>query len=336
MGKRFIGFLGFMLLLNILAVGQIDSARGTQRLSQPAPKSAYRVDSAALVRRQLRLDSLQSIQDSLKAAGDSLSLLYLKAPNPNRPHPFLDSLLEVYTVKNLDFVAWGKKFPKKTDRYNEGRPVPKREQWVAFSILFLVVFFAVLKNTFPKELESITHSFYSNRILSKISNEDGLLGSWPFLLFYLLFGLTVAMFLYLAGKYLQLEYAFEGFEWFLILAALIMGLFALKIVVLRLLALLFDLSKLVKQYVSILYLSYFNAAFIFLPLVVGFSLSSYEWGAIFCYAAILLVGAIFLFQFIRAATIILSEYQFSKVYLIIYLCALEICPLLILVKALRF
>ncbi|HEY0896786.1 MAG TPA: DUF4271 domain-containing protein [Sphingobacteriaceae bacterium] len=323
-------------MFSVSAAAQVDTVQGSPRLRQPVSRLLLQADSLLLARQAAVRDSLKARQDSVRAVQDSLSMIYLKAPDPDRPHPFLDSLLEVNTVKDLDFAGWARKFPKKVNRMNEGRSIPKREPWVIFSVLFLVAFFAVLKNAFPKELESIFQSFYDNRMLGKISQEDNVLGSRPFLFFYLLFGLTIAMFLYLAGKYLQLEYSSDGIEWFLILSALIMGLFALKIVVLRLLAVLFDLGKVVKQYTSILYISYFNAAFVFLPLVVGFSLSSYEWGSIFCYAALLLVGAVFLFQIIRAATLVLSEYQFSKVYLIIYLCALEICPLLILVKALRF
>ena len=336
MGKRFIGFLVFMVLFSLTASGQTDSVPGNQRPPRSATRLPLQPDSLAAARRAALLDSLKAREDSVRAVRDSLSMIYLKAPRPDRPNPFLDSLLEVNTVKDLDFVGWAKQFPKKTSRVNEGKLVPKREPWVIFSVLFLVAFFAVLKNAFPKELDSMLQSFYDNRMLGKVSQEDNVLGSRPFLFFYLLFGLTIALFLYLVGKYLQLEYSSEGFEWFLILAALIMGLFALKILVLRLLGILFDLGKVVKQYSTILYISYFNAAFVFLPLVVGFSLASYRWGIFFCYAALLLVGAVFLFQVLRAATLILSEYQFSKVYLIIYLCALEICPLLILVKALRF
>ncbi|HEY1025953.1 MAG TPA: DUF4271 domain-containing protein [Sphingobacteriaceae bacterium] len=333
MGKKLYGFC-FLFWLSFTLAAQVDSADAGSVSQGLRPR--YGADRAAADRQQAYIDSVRAVKDSLKAVGDSLSMVWIKAPDPDRPNLFLDSLVRVHTVKGLDFQSWAARFPKKVDRHNEGKPMPEREQWVFFFIVFLVIFFAVLRNAFAKELNSITESFYSNRMLSKISLDGSIFSSWPFLFFYLLFGLTIGMFLYLVGKYLQLEYNFDGFEWFIILSLLIIGLFALKILVLRLVAILFDIGRMVEQYISLLHLAYFNAAIIFLPIVVAFSLSPYNYGEIFCYLALLLVSLIFLFQFLRAASIILSDYQFSKVYLIIYLCALEICPLIILVKALRF
>jgi hypothetical protein len=276
------------------------------------------------------------VKDSLKALGDSLSMVWIKAPDPNRPNRFLDSLIKIYTVKDFNFAAWASKLKKKESLYGEGKPIPKRETWILLVIILLMLLFGMLIKAFPKQISSIIESFYSNRMLNQISKEGNVFSSWPFLFFYILFGFTIAMFLYLSGKYLLIEYEFDGFDWFLILTGIVIGLFSLKIVVLRILAFLFDLEKMVKEYTSILYLSYFNAAIIFLPLIVAFSLTPYRFADIFSYLAIIMVAFIFIFQFIRAGALILTNYQFPKVYLIIYLCALEICPLLILLKALRF
>ena len=336
MFRKLYGILGFLLFANLLAFAQIDS--GIQRTVPEKPavrRYSYRLDSAALARREAYRDSLKAVRDSLKAVGDSLSMVWIKAPDPNRPNLFLDSLIKVYTVKDFDFGAWAKNFKKKDDRYNEGKLRPKRDSWVIFVIILLLLGFGLLKKTFPKHIDSIVESFYNNRMLTQISKESNLFSSWPFLFFYILFGFTIAMFLYLSGKYMQLD-DFDGFDWFIALTALVIGIFTAKIVLLRILGFLFDLGKMVKEYTSILYLSYFNAALLFLPLVVVFSLTPYRFAGIITYLAIILVAFIFIFQFIRAGALILSNYQFPKVYLIIYLCALEICPLLILLKALRF
>jgi hypothetical protein len=135
---------------------------------------------------------------------------------------------------------------------------------------------------------------------------------------------------------MQLSYALDGFELFLFLSVLVMGMFALKILVLRVLGFLFDVKRLVREYVSVLYLSYFNAAILFLPIVIAFSLTSSRFAEVYSYIGIVLVLGIFIVQFIRAGTNILSNYKFPKVYLIIYLCALEFCPLIILFKILGY
>jgi hypothetical protein len=248
----------------------------------------------------------------------------------------LDSLISLYKVENLDFHTWAGKFQKKSVRYDAGSPRPYRETWVIAVVLFLVLFFALIRFFFPSELNTIVLAFYSNQALSKINKEDTLFSSWPFIFLYLLFGLITGLYFYLSGKYLEISYPAEGFELFIYLSAVVVGLFTTKIIVLRILGFLFDAKRLVREYVSVLYLSYFNAAILSLPVVIAFSLTSYRFAIIYSYIGIAMLVLIFLFQFLRAGANILSNYKFPKVYLIIYLCALEFCPLIILFKALGY
>ncbi len=331
MVKRILWLWLITFLTQNVAFGQSDTGSVNP---QPVPVKAKRVirvqpDSLTLLKNQHSADSIKQVQDSL-------SMIWIKAPDPNRPNLFLDSLIDLYTVDRFDFQAWAKKFPKKKSQINIGKPRQTGARWVVFTILILFLFFAILKNAFSKELNSIIESFYSNRILSQINKEDMLFNSWPFLFLYLLFGLTIGMFLYLSGNYFQLTYSFSGFEWFLILSAIIVGGFTLKIIGLRIMGFFFGIQKIVREYITILYLSYFNAALVFLPLILAYSLTPARYAGIYSYLAIFIVGLIVVFQFIRAGANILSNYRFSKTYLIIYICALEVCPLLILIKALRF
>ncbi len=325
--KPFHGILLILILWSAAALAQADSTLApvrTQRIYRPV----YR-DSAFLARRQFIRDSIRQVQDSL-------AIVFIKAPDPARPNRFLDSLINLYKVENLNFAAWAAKFPRKISRYDEGIPRPKGERWIMAVVLFLLLFFALIKFFFAKQLDSIMQSFYSNQILSQINKEDNLFSSWPFVFLYLLFGLIIGLYLYLSTRYLQLTYSVEGFELFIVLSGIVICLFTVKIIVLRLLGFLFDIRRLVREYVSILYLSYFNSALIFLPLVIAFSLTPNRYAEIYGYAGLIMLILVFVLQFLRAGANILSNYRFPKVYLIIYLCALEFCPLIILFKALRF
>lgn len=335
--KLLFGIILTIFLINTLAIAQSDTIKDKKVPKKdtivPEPayiRPVYRVlDSAALAKRQAYRDSLQEVRDSL-------SMVWIKKPDPDRPNKFIDSLISLYKVENLNFVSWASKFQKNVNRYNEGIARPRGETWVITIILLLVLFFALIRFFFYKELNSIIHSFYSNQMLNQINKEDNLFSSWPFVFLYLLFGLVIGMYLYLSGKYFQLSYPVNGFELFLLLSTVVIGLFTIKIIVLRLLGFLFDIKRLVREYIAILYLSYFNAALIFLPLVIAFSLTPYRFVGIYSYIGIIMLAVIFILQFLRAGANILSNYKFPKVYLIIYLCALEFCPLIILVKALRF
>ena len=325
--KRLYGIILILLLINPHVFGQVDTSRINSAQFNSHQRSY--TDSASLIRQKAYRDSVQAIRDSL-------SMAWIKKPDPGRPNPFLDSLISLYKVEKFDFAAWAAKFKKKDTRYDEGKPRPYRETWVLVVILFLVLFFALIRYFFPAELSTIVHAFYSNQTLSRVNKEDTLFSSWPFVFLYLLFGLIIGIYLYLSGKYLELSYANEGFDLFIFLSVIVIGLFTAKIIVLRILGFLFDVKRMVREYVSVLYLSYFNAAILFLPVVIAFSLTSYRYAGIYSYIGISLLIIIFIVQFLRAGTNILSNYKFPKVYLIIYLCALEFCPLIILFKALGY
>ncbi len=326
--KRFFGFILIVFLMNPLVFALVDGSKSNFRQLN-FQESNKRLDSVTLVQPKIFIDSANAIKDSL-------STVWIKAPDPNRPNRFLDSLISLYKIENLDFNSWASKFQKKSVRYDAGSPRTYRETWVIAVVLFLVLFFAVIRFFFPSELNTIVLAFYSNQALSKINKEDSLFNSWPFIFLYLLFSLNTGLYLYLSGKYLGISYPAKGFELFIYLSAVVVGLFTMKIIALRILGFLFDVQRLVREYVSVLYLSYFNAAILSLPVVIAFSLTSYRFAVIYSYIGVAMVILIFLLQFLRAGANILSNYKFPKVYLIIYLCALEFCPLIILLKALGY
>ncbi|WP_432712211.1 DUF4271 domain-containing protein [Pedobacter sp.] len=222
---------------------------------------------------------------------------------------------------------------KKESLYQKGKPLPKGQVWVLAFIAFLLLIFAILKRYFSRQLYTIVQAFFSNRVLNNLYKEDNLFTSWPFLLLFVQFGFVIGMFFYMVTQYYQISYGAGGFRFFLTISVLILGLYTGKIILLKLLGHIFNIQKVVHEYIIILYLSYFNLSLLFIPLVVAFALSSIRYGLNYIIISLLITGLIFTFQFFRAGINILSHYRFLKVYLFLYFCALEICPILILIKA---
>ncbi|WP_316831000.1 DUF4271 domain-containing protein [Pedobacter aquatilis] len=282
----------------------------------------YRPDSATLVRQQIVTDSI--IRHSW-VLPDSLI-------NKNA---LLDSIEKEYVFPVLDLNAWHKKYQhlkKKENPYQLGHAIPKGNAWLLGFIFIMLVVFAILKNAFSKQLSAIVQSFFSNRILNNINKEDNLFSSWPFLLLFIQFGFILGMFFFLVAQYYDMYQAKDGFRFFFSISVTIILFYALKLIILRFLGFLFNVQRPVNEYISILYLSYFNASLLFIPLVVAFALSPLKYGVVYIALAILLLVIIFAFQLLRAGITILSNNKFSKMHLILYFCALELCPILILIK----
>lgn len=282
----------------------------------------YRLDSAALARQKFVTDSI--IKHTWVLPDSLLDKTIL-----------LDSVEKEFLFPSLDIISWQKKYQhlkRKANPYQLGSQIPKGNVGLLGFIFAMLVIFAILKNAFSKQLSAIVQSFFSNRILNNINKEDNLFSSWPFLLLFVQFGFVFGMFFFLVAQWRDMYQAKDGFKFFFTISITIILFYALKLVVLRFLGFLFNVQKPVGEYISILYLSYFNASLLFIPLVVAFALSPLKYGEVYIVLAVLLLGVIFAFQLLRAGVTILSNNKFSRMHLFLYFCALEICPILILIK----
>jgi hypothetical protein len=279
---------------------------------------------------------LDSVANALKYRqkfiGDSISKIYIIRPDSLRNNQFLDSMLKTHVYHGYGFL---KQPGQVKSMLREGSTRRTRDKWVVVIIVSLLVYMALLNRAMSKDIKNVLQSFYNNRILSQVSKEENLLNSWTFLGLFVLFGFTFGLFLYQLTAYYEVFYSISGIQLFGSFALLIIVLFAVKLLILRFLGFVFKVNRLVGEYISILYLTYFNITFVFLPVSLCFSLLAAQYIPYILVLALVLVVVIFVWQYLRSSVNIISNFRFHKFYLFIYLCALEICPILILIKALN-
>ncbi len=316
----------FFLFFTFPAFSQISPA-----LPRQPVMTMQQSDSVKLIKRIAEKRAL----DSVKRLQDSLQFLWVKHPDPQRTNLFLDSLRDVLLIKKADAVRWALTAGSGMNGKHAGEVLKvTRDRWVLLVIGGLLLFFAILRRAFANEVYAIAQAFFSNRTLGQINKEDNLFTSWAFVFLYVLFGFTIGMFMFLAGSYYTPDGHSHQINEYLTYTFLVLLLFTLKIVITRVIGFIFGVQRLVREYVSILYLSYFNAALLFLPLVLVLCLVPQSQMYICLVLAMVLFVLMLVFQLFRAASSILNTYRFSKFYLFIYLCTLEIGPVLVLIKVL--
>ena len=219
--------------------------------------------------------------------------------------------------------------PIKPGNIKYSRPI-----WVLFLTFLLFLVLGVLKIVFPVEVRTIVEAYYRERLLLQVSKEDNLATSWPYIFLYVLFSLSLGLFVVIVlssfgqGKYLT-------FENFLKNSLLVGVLFIAKILIIRFISFVFLLDKIAREYIAVLYLVYFNSMFCLMPFLLAavFVPSSYLPLLLIIY--VVFVVLLFAYRFLRTAIHLFSNFKFSIFYLILYLCTLEIAPILILVRALN-
>lgn len=288
-------------------------------------QAAYiRPDSAAITRENRE----QLVADSIGMA--------LFRPDSLRENQFLKAMLK-NPLANIDSVITGKINLIRRSDIDKGTMRVFRNQWVLITVIGLLIYTALLNIFLGNDIKRVLQSFYSKQALAQTDKEGGLINFWAFIGLFVLFSLCSGLFLYQLMTYNNVGDIGIGkdFWLFINLSVIISLLFALKFLMLKFIGFVFNAGKVVSNYIGILNLTYFNLAFVFLAVSVCFSLLSgiYIQGLlIFTMTAI---AVIFAWQYLRNSVNIISNIRFHKFYLFIYLCALEICPILILIKALN-
>jgi hypothetical protein len=283
--------------------------------------------------------SSASLIDSVAAAmaarqqfeADSVAMQYIRTPDSARVNQFAQTILKNVLYKGYGFLDV---HARAQSIVREGSARSKREQWIIGVIILLLLYTGFLNLLMGKDIDIVFRSFYNKRS-TQSGKEESLLNSRAFIALFILFGLTSGLFIYQVSAAYDKFYSITGFQLFISLSVIIVTLFALKLLVLRFIGFIFNVNKVVSEYVSILYLTYFNIAFVFLPLTLCFCLLPAQFAKLILLVALVLTIVIFVWQYLRSSVNIISNFRFHKFYLFIYLCALEICPVLILIKALN-
>jgi hypothetical protein len=326
---RHLGFLCLILMMwGLSAHAQTDST-----VAEVPLDTIVHTYHAPVSYAQRLLDSVATAERARQQfVEDSLAMVYVQKPDSLRPNKFLNEMLSANLYRGTNFLDLHN---KTKSLVREGHTRTTRDPWIIIIILGLMVYTAILNRIVGHDIGNVLQAFYNKRILTQVSKEDSLLNSWAFLGLFLLFGFTFGLFLYQLASYYDVFYSINGIQLFISLSLLIIVLFALKLLILRFIGFVFNINKVVGEYIVILYLTYFNIAFVFLPVALCFSLMSANYIPYLLGVALVMVVVIFIWQYLRSSVSIISNFRFHKFYLFVYLCALEICPILILIKALN-
>ena len=281
-------------------------------------------------------DSLNAVKDSVISPNQKV----LESLNPALQNQYRIVTVEgkrlmVHNMNNFDVQQYfqGEMRRSNLDR-QYGTLKAHRENWILFTVLALIFGVGMIRVFFPSDIKLVFQGYWDDRVLLSVSKEDTILTSWPFIFLFILFSGAIGLFVSLFYAYELNRFDFITFPNYMKTVGMVGGLFALKIGFIRFLSFVFEIRKLVKEYVTVLYLIYFNTLFLMLPVLLILSLVPLTSVGVVLHLAIVGAGLLFFYRFLKTAAHIMSMYKFSISYLILYLCCLEIAPILILLRLL--
>lgn len=259
-------------------------------------------------------------------------------PPEQRPNQLLEQFFadiqrrSVNMEAMLDYIKSSTDDSEKTLHF-QGEKKSQRPAWVLLVVFLLFLAIALVRLAFPGDFAMIVQAYYDERTLLQVSKEDSMLTSWPYVFLYLIFSLALGLFI------LLIESSFVRFDvlsWenYLRTAFWVALLFIVKILLIRFISFVFEINRLAREYVTVLYLVYFNSMLFLMPFLLTVTFVPTTYFKILLILFSILVSILFIYRFLRTAFRLVGNLRFSIFYLILYLCALEVAPILILVKTL--
>ncbi len=211
----------------------------------------------------------------------------------------------------------------------------ENSDWIFIALLVGYAAFIWVKVFYNKVFEQIYQAFFNNRITNQIVRDENILVQKASVLLTIIFNLVASLFIYHISILYDWnpDYVDTGFNRFLIFAFAISFIYTIKLLILKVVGHIFMVDKAIAVYIFNIFLINNLLGIALLPVLTFISFSQiYTNYAIDL--ALALIGGAFLYRIVRGALIGMAYSRVSIFYLFLYLCTLEIAPLLVLIKIL--
>jgi len=198
-------------------------------------------------------------------------------------------------------------------------------------IIVLFIIFAYLRKVFSKKMSLITNSFIHFKHTAQLQREGNIYNDRDFYILMCLSFLIFSTLVFVLFDFYKYT-LFQQLLWLYKILAVVLFLYFFKLLIVRFLTNVFKLERLYTEYTLSYHVFFatYNLIFLFLSLIFLYN-SNY-----FIYLSIIIVTIIFFILFLFRLFIILKSLGFfSPLYFFLYICILEILPLLVLYKMLK-
>jgi len=204
------------------------------------------------------------------------------------------------------------------------------QDWLTIVIILTIGLIALNKLWKPERFSKIKTLLYNDFYINDFSKATILVTNIFTYLFVVINSVIISLLLFIIiDKVFKKQSDFGDFQLFSIILSSVFGYIIVRAIVGYLLGSLFEFEK-EQQYISFLKISYLNNfSILILPLLI---ISFYTNSTLFSYFSIAISILLLLFYFIKIIKLNQKLIFGSFFYFILYLCALEIAPILLFYK----
>jgi len=211
--------------------------------------------------------------------------------------------------------------------------LPQRKDYLFYALTGIVLLFAIIKQLFPKYFQSMFSLLFQASFRQKQTREQMMQDMFPSLLMNILFVLVGGLFIALIAQIYQwLNISF----WLLTLycVTLLSLIYIFKYIVIKFMGWVFNAREQASTYGFIVFLINKAITLALLPLLLLLAFSNGSIQQVTLTVAACVVIFLLIFRYIVSLTIIRNTLSIHPLHFFIYLCAVELMPMLVLYKVL--
>lgn len=232
------------------------------------------------------------------------------------------------------FFSFHETKPARTELSEKGKPISsKNYDWMVAVLLFSIVLLALIRFSFNKFLNRVVDSLINSQTSTNLFLEKNLRNLRGSIFMNLLFFVNGALFLVQYSVYI-LSINQKTALLFLYFFFGLMGLYATKFIVIRTIGYIFNGKRESKEYWHSVFIYNKNLGLFLLPIILSAPFIAKHAVPLLLNIGILLALSLYILRLTRGLKILFRQHV-SIFYMILYLCALEILPLLVILKFLN-
>ena len=202
--------------------------------------------------------------------------------------------------------------------------------WISIILLSTFILITLSKAIFQRKFNLIWKSIYNIRNFNALLKEINIFNEFQSLLLFIVYLLNFSLFLYFIIRYFMYKTLFGfNFNEYLALAGLFTAFLLAKFIIIRIIGVIFKTSGKALEYLISKIIFNLVLGIFLLPVLIFIF---YTGNIPMIYIGLIIITLYYLYSLSRDFFIGVSVIKFSKVYLFIYLCTLEILPVMLLIK----
>lgn len=321
---------GSLVLLLLFFFGSVQSQTDssakdstTVPIQKPIVKAIVDTTSTSKDTAIYVLDSLQlAYADSLRK--DSLQKIAIAQQKPS-------SVSDTSTYAAIMHHPYIPLLNKKVFRVIQYK-IDISDHYIFYSLLFIVTIIAFIRVSFPKYFESLFQLFLQTSFRQKQTKEQLLQDSLASLFSNILFVISMGMFMaLLVNRY---QWVNENFWWlFGYSCAILATVYSVKYIFLKFSGWVFNEVQAANTYIFIVFLVNKILGICIVPFafIIAFSVSKIV--TVASTISVIIITLLLIYRYVASLGTIRSSLKVNALHFFLYLCAVEVLPLLIMYKA---